>query len=81
MIFGLTLPEALFAVFLCWILYVGVLWWREVVRNRHFDWRLSDPRIFFCDRCRHTFHINEPADLTRCPRCNAVCFRRRDPNH
>ncbi len=33
--------------------------------------------LFDCDNCHFAFVEKEPVNLTRCPRCNAICIRRK----
>jgi len=73
----LSYDEALFVVLLGWLLLLTILWRREVAREKRNEWQVYNSRLFHCDRCHHSFLTGDPVNLTRCPRCNAVCIRRR----
>ncbi len=77
MMITVTYAEALFAVFGAWFLFIVILWCRELYRVKSFNWRLSNSTLFHCDSCHHSFIIKESVNLTRCPRCNAICICRR----
>ncbi len=72
-----SFDTALFIYLVLWLVMLATLWRREIVRLRRNEWQLSNSRLFHCDQCHHSFIIGEPVNLTRCPRCNAVCTRRR----
>ena len=74
---GMTLAGALFGYLALWILFIAILWCRELMRVKNHDWNLSNSRLFHCDSCHHSFIIKEPVSLTRCPRCNSICICRK----
>ncbi len=73
----LSMSEAIFFYFLLWLGLIIVLWWREQRRLKRNEWKLNRSHLFNCDNCHHAFITDEPVNLARCPRCNAVCFRRK----
>ncbi len=73
---GMSFADALFVYFLLWLIFVGILWWRELSRVKSYEWHLSNSRLFHCDNCHHSFIIKEAVNLTRCPRCNSICICR-----
>ena len=73
----MSFADALFTYLLLWILFIGILWCRELARVKNFDWKVSNSRLFHCDSCHHSFIIKEPVSLTRCPRCNSICICRK----
>ena len=77
---GMSFAGALFVYFVLWLIFLAILWARELVRVRNNSWHLSNSRLFHCDNCHHSFLSKEPVNLTRCPRCNSICIcrRRRD---
>ncbi len=76
----MTFTDALFLYLLLWIIFIAVLWCRELARVREFDWKLSNSRLFHCDRCHHSFIVKDAVNLTRCPRCNAISIFRKQRN-
>ena len=73
-----TFSEVLFMYFLILLTLVLILWRREEVRIRRNEWRISSSQLFHCDNCHHTFvNRDRRASICRCPRCNAMCIRRR----
>ena len=73
---GMSFADALFVYFLLWLIFLAILWWRELSRVKSYEWHLSNSRLFHCDSCHHSFIIKEAVNLTRCPRCNAICICR-----
>ena len=74
---GMTYSEALFGVLVLWLVFILVLWLRELQRIKRHEWHLSNGRLFHCDICHHSFISKEQVSLTRCPRCNSICIRRK----
>ena len=73
-----TYAEVFFMYFLLWLLLILVLWRREESRVGHNEWRISSSQLFHCDNCHHSFvNRDRGASICRCPRCNAMCIRRR----
>ncbi len=73
----LSIADAIFLYFLLWVLVVLVLWFREQARLKRNEWKINRSRLFNCDNCHHAFISAESVNLTRCPRCNSICFRRK----
>ena len=76
---SVTYSDIFFVYFLLWLLLILLLWRREEARVRRNEWRLNRGQLFHCDNCHHSF-INRArkASICRCPRCNAMCIRRRE---
>ncbi|MDD3153788.1 MAG: hypothetical protein PHS41_02895 [Victivallaceae bacterium] len=74
---GLSLYEGILLYLGVWLGVVILLWVREVLRLKNFQWELTNRKLFHCDNCHLSFLNREPATLTRCPRCNAICIRRK----
>lgn len=73
-------PIHLFNVYLyLWIILLGILWIRDELRRRRtFGWSVVKKRLFFCDNCHLSFLArNSGENVTRCPRCNELCFIRK----
>lgn len=75
---GMSFADALFAFLLLWLIYLLVLWIRELNRVNRSAWSLSNGRLFHCDKCHHSFVLKKNENLTRCPRCNATCIAKRN---
>ena len=74
-----TYSEMFFLYLLLWLLLILFLWRREETRVRRNEWRISRSQLFHCDNCHHSF-VNRDREtiICRCPRCNAICVRRRE---
>ncbi len=73
----ITYTEAFELLFLAWLIYLLILWGRESARQNRNEWNLIHSQLFHCDQCHHSFVPDEPMNVTRCPRCNTMCFRRK----
>lgn len=62
---------------LCFLIFIAILWSRENSRIKRRERRNFSSRLFFCDKCRRPFLLEEDLNLCRCPRCNNVCIRPR----
>ena len=74
---GLDFADGLFVYFLFWLITIVILWARELLRNKTNDWRISNSQLFRCDKCHYAFLNKENNNITRCPRCNAMCILRK----
>lgn len=72
-----SLATGLFIYMTAFLLLILVLWVRSLLRVKRFQWQLNNSHLFDCDNCHYAFLTNEPVNLTRCPRCNAICIRRK----
>ena len=74
---GVTYAQGLFWYLVFWLLLLMYLYWRSS-RRRYQNHRLKDGlHLFSCDHCHYTFLNKDQVNLVRCPRCNAICIRRR----
>lgn len=73
----LSYADAFFLYLLGWLLLLALLAWRAHLRRKKYDWKIITGNLFHCDKCHHTFVPPEQLNLCRCPRCNAVCIRKR----
>lgn len=74
---GVTYAQGLFWFLVFWLGLIMILYWRSS-RRRHAEHRRGDSHhLFSCDGCHYTFLNKDQVNLVRCPRCNAICIRRR----
>ena len=74
---GTDYATALFAMMVVLLGGVLGLWLLSMRRAKRNAWQRLDSGLFDCDHCHHVFLNKESGHLTRCPRCNAICIRRR----
>ena len=62
-----------------WLIALAVLWVRQEMRQRKaYDWSVVKERLYFCDSCHLSFLAQHDSEnVTRCPRCNELCFIRK----
>ncbi len=71
--------QGLLLYLLVWLVVLVFLWGREFLRLRHRDWKLSKKKLFHCRQCHFSFlNRQDDGNMTRCPRCNAVCLSRKE---
>ncbi len=65
-----------FNVYIClWIAMLALLWLREEWRCRKSDWSVVKDKLYLCDKCHLSFLARHDREhITRCPRCNEMCF-------
>ena len=73
----LTYADLFFLYLLVFLLFIAILWNRERLRLKRNEWKSDNTRVFHCDTCHHTFISQEKVNLCRCPKCNAICIRRK----
>ena len=75
---GVTFADVFFFYLLLWLLLIFLLWRSEEKRTRKNECRIRRSQLFHCDSCHHSF-VNRDSEtsICRCPRCNAICVRRR----
>ena len=71
---NLTYAEGIFFYVLLSLSTIVILWARELWRNRAYSWESSSRRVLNCPGCHVSFIAPENTNVTRCPRCNAICF-------
>jgi len=72
--------EHIFSIYLIlWLIILTCLWFRdEIRRKKSFGWSVVKKRLYFCDNCHLSFLArNAGENVTRCPRCNELCFIRK----
>ena len=73
-------PQYIFSAYLIlWLIFLTCLWFRdEMRRKKSFGWSVVKKRLYFCDNCHLSFLArNAGENVTRCPRCNELCFIRK----
>lgn len=69
-----------FAIYvLLWIIVLALLWGREEIRKRKsYEWSVVKERLYLCGKCHLSFLAKHDGEnVTRCPRCNEMCFIRK----
>ncbi len=72
----MSYPDLFLLILLLCLLLLTVLGIREVLRVRRHYWEGGFSRLFECKNCHYSFVDKNEVNVTRCPRCNAICFRR-----
>ncbi len=69
----------IFNIYIClWIAVLVLLWFREERRVRKSDWSVVKDKLYLCDKCHLSFLAQHDQEhITRCPRCNEMCFQRK----
>ncbi len=75
----LPLEHAFSVYFAVWFAVLFVLWFREERRCRKAsEWFVVKERLYTCDHCHYSFLAKHDSEnVTRCPRCNEICFLRK----
>lgn len=71
-----------FAVYITfWVIVLAFLWYRDELKKPADDWTLAKDHLYICSRCHLSFLAkDDSANITRCPRCNEMCFLKRKKN-
>ena len=71
-----------FAVYITfWVIVLAFLWYRDELKKPADDWTLAKDHLYICSRCHLSFLAkDDSANITRCPRCNEMCFLKRRKN-
>ena len=75
--FEVSFADFFFLILLCSMIYIMILCLREWARRARHEWHLSNGQLFHCDKCHYSFIPKEARTITRCPRCNSMCFKRK----
>ncbi len=71
-------PAQLVTVFITiWFAILTVLWLRDELGRAETDWNwtIAKDRLYTCSRCHYSFLAKDDStNITRCPRCNEMCF-------
>lgn len=71
--------EQTFSACICLaLLILAIMWLREELRARPRDWSVVKEKLYICDKCHYSFLAEHDEEhITRCPRCNEMCFIRK----
>lgn len=71
--------QVLSLFFVFWFILLAFLWFREERRQMRnsSEWLTGKNRLFLCDKCHLTFLAEDGQSVSRCPRCNDICFLHR----
>ena len=71
-----------FAVYITfWVIVLAFLWYRDERKKPADDWTFAKDHLYICSRCHLSFLAkDDSANITRCPRCNEMCFLKRKKN-
>jgi hypothetical protein len=55
--------------------FIGIfmLWIRELMRRKEFEWRVSEAALCVCGKCHYAFLVKAGEKLANCPRCKDLC--------
>ncbi len=55
--------------------FVGIflLWIRELMRRKAYEWKISEASLCICGKCHYGFLVKAGEKLAHCPRCNDLC--------
>ena len=69
-------PEQIFAVLaFSWVVIISALWLRHECKRKSHDWTISKDQLYSCSKCHYSFLAKDDrGNITRCPRCNEMCF-------
>ena len=69
-------PQYIFAVFVfIWVVLITFLWLRHEYRKSSSDWTTTKEQLYSCSKCHFSFLAKDDSgNITRCPRCNEMCF-------
>lgn len=69
-------PAQIFEVFtFMWVALIAWLWIRHEYKLQSLDWTTTKEQLYSCSKCHKKFLAKE--NITRCPRCNEMCFRKK----
>lgn len=74
---GISYSAFFLIVVICFLALLAVLTVREALRRRRNYWELGGEKLFECKNCHYSFVSKNEDNVSRCPRCNSICFRRR----
>lgn len=56
-----------------WGVIISFLWIRHEYKKKSMDWTITKEQLYTCPKCHYSFLAKEE-NITRCPRCNEMCF-------
>ena len=64
-----------FMVYLtAWLIFLAIMWARELWRTNINAWSLSEGRLCICEDCHYAFLLKPRESAARCPRCHELCY-------
>lgn len=68
-----------FAVYITiWVVVLAFLWYRDERKRPTDSWTIAKDHLYVCSRCHLSFLAKDvSSNITRCPRCNEMCFLKR----
>ena len=76
MVIEVAYADSLLTLLMLLLVGIMLLWLRFSLRVTKAN-PDEERALFDCDNCHYVFVGKEPVNLTRCPRCNAICIRRK----
>jgi uncharacterized paraquat-inducible protein A len=73
---GIDYGNGFIIYLLLWLVTIAILWIRELLRTKSYNWDLTKSKLFHCDHCHYAF-TSHGSNVTRCPRCNNMCIVRK----
>lgn len=69
-------PAQIFAVFaFMWVIIITFLWIKHEYQRKNQDWTTTKEQLYSCSKCHYLFLARDDrGNITRCPRCNEMCF-------
>ena len=74
---GIDYGNGFIVYLLLWLITITILWVRELLRTKSYNWDISKSKLFNCDNCHYAFTGRDGGNVTRCPRCNNMCIVRK----
>lgn len=70
------LPSHLFGILVFfWVALITFLWIRHEYKKKSLDWTTTKEQLYSCSKCHYSFLAKDDrGNITRCPRCNEMCF-------
>ena len=75
--FEINVPNLFFLYLMTWMLFLVVLWARELWRLKAYSWALSEGSLCICEKCHYAFMVKPGENVARCGRCNEICVIRK----
>jgi uncharacterized paraquat-inducible protein A len=74
---GIDYGNGFIVYLLLWLITIAILWIRELLRVKSYNWDITKNKLFNCDHCHYAFTGRDSSNVTRCPRCNNMCIVRK----
>jgi len=60
-----------------WFCFFIFLWIKEIRREYTSELNAMKELLYLCGTCHHSFTSHQRKNITRCPKCNAICIFRK----